>query len=393
MSKRFWVIGLLASSCATSSGTGAVSAVPAPKGPVEQKQKLTNITYLDLASCTPRGLEVSSPANTELLVGMLVSHRPEVMECLVDPAHRTVDKDLVVAVETTVTDAGAKTSASSPGLTDAGKRCIEEAVGKAKVAALPKGAAPVSGRAEFRLTAASPMVKMGVNEASDVAGKIRLAAPGWCDCYGSWNGKAPRTVREKLKLVKGKAAEVTAEATGEATTDQVGQCLKGKLQAMKLEPSSDDLTLTYPFVFLNSKVDEENAAETNDVKFLQLDAVRGQRSAETALRVGARVNAVTTYDALVKRYKAKPAATMVKELKDRCAALVKADDDWSAALERQAAVDQRAATLATSLAGKDPSWAAAAEAAEKTKAESAGDVATAKKTHDGDLAVCPKERK
>ncbi len=38
---------------------------------------------------------------------------------------------------------------------------------------------------------ASPSVEMGVNDASDIAGAIRLALPTWGDCFADWKSAPP----------------------------------------------------------------------------------------------------------------------------------------------------------------------------------------------------------
>ena len=115
------------------------------------------------------------------------------------------------------------------------------------------------------------------------------------------------------------------------------------------------------------------------------------RSAESALAVGQRIAAVGTYDGLVAKYNAakKPFA-MVKELKARCADLVKADDALVASLERQAKLDQHTAELAGSFVAKDPQWKNAQDAASSQAQATQAEAAKVRAARESDAKVCPK---
>ncbi|MCK6593154.1 MAG: hypothetical protein L6Q76_36830, partial [Polyangiaceae bacterium] len=102
--------------------------------------------------------------------------------------------------------------------------------------------------------------------------------------------------------------------------------------------------------------------------------------------------AAGVYDGLVKQYKAKPASVSVDDLKARCADLLKADDGWTAAIEKQLEIDQQTFSLVNELASKDPGWAKAKEVAQTNVDDTKKDLELAKKTRSDDAGICPKER-
>ena len=360
-------------------------------GPAVEKQKISNLSYFDLAVCSPRRLDLPLPLNEQDLVGLLVAHRPEVMECLVDASTRGPAPRTAVTAELTVTEAGSKAKAAGPNLAPEGQACVEAALAKLDVPKLPKGALPVAGHADYQHVEVSPSVKMGVNEASDVAGLIRLAQTGWCDCYARWGDQPPRSLTLKLELGKDTPARATFEPTRDAASDGVAACLAEKVSAMKLPVKSTSLTLPYPFVFVHSGLDRDLAGEPPDVRFLQLDGLRGQRAADSALRVGARANAVREYDGWVAKYKASAKAVPLKQLRASCAGLVKSDDDWISALTLQVEVERQTATLTRELEARDPFWTPASVEAHQKLADGETDLAKARATRTADEAVCPKE--
>ncbi len=396
--RRFILALLLSLGCATPKGEKAPASAPTSGeqagAPVPEKQKIENIGYFDIAVCQAPTIDVPHPANKEALIGALVTARAHVLECLVDPKSRAGAPETIVAVDTTASAEGVEHRVSGQNLTPEGQKCVESMLAQLALKPQPKDGALAQAHVEVRHTPSSPQVKTGVNEASDVAGRIRLAEPTFCDCFAPYASKAPPIVRVTVKLAKDKANEVTPEPTGDATADEVAKCLAAKVAAMTLPRRSDELTLTYPFVLLNSAATEPPPATASaDVQFLQLDAVRGRLAARTAVRIGTRANAVVAYDSLVRRYKSKPGSVSIRELKDKCAALVEADQAWIDSLESQLELDQRTLELATSLAARDGSWKAAADAAQKTVDGTKQDVAKAEQVKAADQAVCPKERK
>src|SRR5512143_2611806 len=56
--------------------------------PVQERLRITNQPAFDVATCHPRQLTLPQPPNQAAIIGALVSARPQVMECLVDPKNR-----------------------------------------------------------------------------------------------------------------------------------------------------------------------------------------------------------------------------------------------------------------------------------------------------------------
>lgn len=382
---RYLAFALLTGCATTPTSTGGKAAEPAV-----EKQKIVNISHFDVGSCTPPAPALPDPLNTEGVIGALVLARPAVLECFVDPKSRTADGDASVAVKATVSETGATYDLTPTNVTAAGTGCIKAALEKLPFTPLPKGEAPVTGNADYRFGGTSPAVKLGVNAASDVAGAIRLASPSWCDCWGPLGAQAPPALKAHVKLMKGKPAAVTFDPGGDATL--VG-CLTAKIAALPFAAPENELTVHYPVLLVNSSAAQESADAQPELQFIQLDLIRAQRAADVAVKIGARTNALKTYDALVAKYKAKPDPKLVPELKTKCAAMVKADDDWIAALQAQGEVDARTQTLAGTLKAKDPRWADAETAATAQVTAGQTEVKKAEEVKAADQAVCPKERK
>jgi hypothetical protein len=83
---------------------------------------------------------------------------------------------------------------------------------------------------------------------------------------------------------------------------------------------------------------------------------------------------------------------MVKDLKSGCAGLVKADEEYTKALESEAAVEQEALTLAQTLKAKDPSWADAEKASSGALAETQKQIDASKQLTTANQKACPKEK-
>src|SRR5712692_4696848 len=81
MRHRFYVLlaAALGSACAGQKGQTQ---------PTVDKQRITNVSYFDLANCSPRSLNISAPVTQPTVVGFLIAARPQILECLVDPKSR-----------------------------------------------------------------------------------------------------------------------------------------------------------------------------------------------------------------------------------------------------------------------------------------------------------------
>ena len=383
-----------------------------PKSPAKdqskaEQQKIAAVGYFDLGTLAVSPPAIPARVNKEVLTGVEVLVRPYVMECLVDPRNRGADKQTTVVVDGSLVDAGVEHKITGQNLTPAGTACIDGAL-KRWTAAIPglnarAASGPVQSHVEFQhLVGTSPAVTLGLNDASDLAAGVRLAVPGWGDCFAEWKAAAPRALQVSIKVTRPAGtppaqvspADAIFEAAGDAAADKVAACLKTKLLALKVKtPATESLTVPFTFRFVHSGVADALPVAAPEVQFAQLDLTRGRRAAEVAISLGDRMVAVGSYDGAVKGYKekAKPEVT-VKELKEKCAALLAADDKVIEALRRQHAVEETTHRFATEQRAKDPSWAdAEAAAAQK--------VALAQKDVDGfvgfrkqDEAACPKER-
>ncbi len=372
---------------------------PAAAASVQERMRITNQPVFDVAYCHPRELNLPKPPNQATLVGALITTRPQVMECLVDPKSRGPAATTKVMVKTHITDAEATHSVVGENLTPDGQKCILDAVNKAVVLEpLAKGAQPVDAQAEFiHEMNNSPAITFGVNEGSDFSGHIRLAQDQWCECYTGYATQAPPVLTAKITLKKASAtaADIVFEPSGSTEGDQLAACLKPKIAALPAKLSVDELTFPHRFVHFNAQATEPAASLPPELRFYQLELVRGQRAADTAIAFGQRANAADAYDTVVTDYKKDPKKNwgMVPQLKEKCAALVKAADTWISAIEAQQSAEQQTVTLVTELKTKDESWAPVDTASQTALANTMKDLETAKQRRQQDEAACPKEKK
>ncbi len=184
-------IAVFVLACASGqSTTGGASAA--------ERERVVNLVPFDLATCFPPKLNLGKTANEYTLQAAFRAARPAIGECLADakvqnPAAATKGK-ATIAMDAS----GTNITVHADGLKPAGISCIENAI-RAQVAgvSLPAGAKPLTLDAPIERDPAS-MVRMGINESSDVVGAIRLALPKWCSCFElaadagparSWRGR------------------------------------------------------------------------------------------------------------------------------------------------------------------------------------------------------------
>jgi hypothetical protein len=372
----------------------AEGAAPVSK---ETRSRLNNLTYFDLANCAPRELNAPKPANQPGIIGAVVATRPQVLECLVDPKHRGPAESTSVKVNTTVDATAAKHVVTGENLTPEGTACIEKVLNeRVKLEPLPAGAQPVTAEASFQHVAGrSPSVTMGLNAASDIAGTLRLAAPSFCECYADHKDTVPPELKAALDLPANQPTLAPAVFEPAPGAENIISCLQGKLSALQFTPTDAETKIpAYPFAMINSNATEEATALADDMRFVHLDSVRGQRVADVAMAVGQRMNAVTTYDAAVVAYKDPKVPFKKKptpqDLIDKCAALVKADDSWIEKLEKQQALAERTLAFVQESKVKDPAWADV-EAPATAQVETAKkDLMEAQTAKAADQKVCPK---
>lgn len=377
-----------------------IGCAAAPGGEAQsEQQRIAANSPSDVGVCYP-----SPPApevvNADVITGLLVAARPHIMECLVDPRNRGQEPETKVAIKTTVNAGKAEHAVSGQNLSPAGQQCIRGALDRF-LAAVPGWAekagavtAPATGEAEVHHKAGvSPTVQLGLNEASDLTGAVRLAQTGWCDCYADWKAAPPRALKATLKVIKGAAPQATFEPSADPAAQKVAACLAGKVATLQVKTESRELVVPYTFYFVHSGQVAPLPEAAPEQQFRQTEAVRGQRSAATVVALGARTAAAVAYDGLVQKYNADPAAVSVDDLKGKCAALVAADDSWIAALEKQLQSEQQTLAAVQQLKAQDPAWAKAEGAAQSAADQTRQDIDAAKKMKTSDTGACPREAK
>jgi hypothetical protein len=395
---------LLAACGPQQSGPASPSASGSAAAPKVEQQQVKNLGYFDVATFSAAPPVVAGRASSEALLGVLLSARPVVMECLVDPKNRGPEKKTHVVLDATLVDAGVEHKATGTNLTPAGTACIEAAL-RAWTQAIPaltakNAAGPLKGHLELEhVVGASPSVEMGVNDASDIAGAIRLALPTWGDCFGAWKSAPPRGLRVSVRAARPKEAPPTVslstvafDATSDPVAGKVAACLEGKLKALQVKtPSAESVSLPYTFRFVHSGIGEALPDAAPELQFVELDLQRGRRAAETAIAAGERGLLLAVYDDVVKRFKAKAKPEVsIAELKEKCAALVASADKLVAAAEKQAATEEATHRFTLEQKAKDPSWADAETASAKNLADAQKDVENVKAVRNADQGACPK---
>lgn len=411
MLRRIAIASLaLTAACATQQEATKGAAAPMTK---EERMRITNQAPFDVAVCQPTALKLPQPANQGILVGAVLSARPEVMECLVDPKSRGEATTTRAVVKTTVNEQGGTHTISGENLTPEGQACIEKVVSaRVPLTALPKGAQPVESETAFVHEAAnSPSVKFGINPGSDFSGAVRLGQPTWCDCYAGFANKAPpilkATVHVKKQAAAAKEAQpkegeaapapqtvstITFDPVGTPEGDQLASCLQAKMQAIPVNLESGELKFPYRFVHFHSAATEPAADLPPELRFFQLELVRGQRSAEAAIAFGARANAAEAYDAIVSKYQKTKDWKLIDELKAKCKGLVASAQGWVDAINAQMQVDQATLALAQELKAKDVAWAEVETKSAEVLAGTQQDLTNAQTRLKDDQAACPKER-
>lgn len=365
--------------------------------PVEERQRITNQPPFDLVSCFPREVTLPEPANESGLLGALLSARPEVQECLVDPKNRGPAPTTKVTLKTTVTTEGGKNTVTGENLTPEGQQCIQGVVdAHVKAGALPAGAQPVESSLPIELTASSSnSVTLGINEGSDFSGTVRTSQKAWCECFASFKGTTPPVLVAHVTLVKEQAnpTEITFDPSGSTEGDQLAACLKTKMATLPAKLSTDKLTFPYRFVNYNSGAPVAAAsALPPEYRFLQLELVRAQRAADVALAGGARVNSAVAYAAVVDRYKKTGNYKLFEELESKCNTLVKDSTSIVDALQAQQDVEQAQLDLVQKeLKAKDPAWGEAETATQAALGDTQKALAGAKQGVEQDKGVCPKK--
>jgi len=389
LSKIAPLFGLaLALGCSGASQGGA-------GGPTSTQQKIVNISPLDLGVCFQQAPALPEKINADVLTGLLVAARPLVMECLVDPKNRGPAEETPVTVKTIIANGKTAHSFSGQNLMPAGEQCIRAALDKylssAPDWAAKAGAVTVSAEAQYKHVAgAMPTVKMGISEASDVAGVIRLAQGTFCDCYAPFKDAEPSMFKASIDIKSGAAPTVTMSDANDEASKQVAACLQPKVAALPLKTTASELKAPYTFMFVSSSRPEMFTKAAPPLAFAQYELVRNQSLAASVLAMGARSVAAEAYDALIAKFKKDQASVTLELLQNGCGALIKADEAYIATAEKQVDVEQKAVTMLTDFAAKDAVWNPVKEATQGNLDQAKKDLETGKKYKEADLGACPK---
>jgi hypothetical protein len=391
------ITGILALSLGFGCGGEKQKGDAKAPDPVVTRQKVGNISAVDLAVCFPKAPALPDKINLTVLSGLLVASRPLVMECLVDPKNRGPADATEFTLESTLSGGKLTYKFTGTNTTPDGEKCIGAAVDRF-VASSPDwttkaGAttAAVTAKVPFQHSATNmPSVKWGVSEASDAAGTIRVAQGSFCDCYAPWKDAEPTPLKAGLKLKKGAATTVTFDASTDATATQVAACLQPKVTALPLKTTSDELTAPYVFAFANSTGADMYANATPDMAFMQYDAVRNQAFGASLIADGGRLVAAEAYGALGQQYKKDTKSVTILQLQQSCDGLLKAHDTYIAALEKQLRLEEKAVTMLTDFAAKEADWTPVKEGTVEHAARSKKDIEAAKAVRVEDAATCAK---
>jgi len=369
------------------------------KGPTttEERMRITNQPPFDVAVCQPKALTLPQPPNEGILVGALLSTRPEVMECLVDPKSRGEAESTRVVVKTTVNEQGGTHAITGENLTPEGTACIQKVVdARVPLTALPKGAQEVTSESTFvHEVGNSASVKFGINPGSDFSGAVRLAQEDWCECYAPFANKAPPQLKASVDLKKesATAAEIVFEPTNTPEGDQLAACLQAKMMAIPVKLEVTELKFPYRFTHFHSQATESSADMSPELRFYQLDLLRNQRAANTAIAFGARANAAETYEAVITKFQKTPPKKqydLLPELTSKCNALVEASKQSVDALSAQLQSEQQSLANVQELKAKDAAWGELEGKLQESVTATEQDVKNAQERLKADQGACPK---
>lgn len=399
------------SACATQQAATATPEEKKAGQPAVEKMSVQQVMF-DLAACGPRDFELPVPANKEALLSSFLMGRPMFNECFVDPKHRGTAPETQAKVKATVTDAEVKFEITGTNLTPEGQACLEAALKKLPIKPLPKGAAALTlEMPPLSHGVNSPAVNLGINIASDIVGTIRVEQPAWCDCYREVGVNPAPTVLAALKLNPepaaesgdkkkddkkveagaAKALELQMKAPADPLAAKLSSCLEQKIKAVVLPKPATTVQVTYAFLLLNSYATAEAPDSEPALQFQQVEAIRGQKVADVVRSVGQKTNDAAAYDAIVAKYKASKDFRLVKEMKEKCAAVLAADDKWTVALNALQDTDKHILTLVQGLKAKDAaSWSPVEAGLNQRIAETQAELPRAAQVKQRDADACPK---
>ena len=407
------LFALVALACAGGQ-TGGTAANPA------ERQKIINVVPFDLGTCFPSKVDLGKTANEYTLQAAFTTAQPAIGECMVDGRNLTDPNAGIKGKLNVSLDANGST-VTGEGLPPAVQTCAESAI-KAQLAgvSLPAGAKPFTLQAPVERDPSS-IVRLGVNESSDAEGLIRLALPQMCDCFEAYQTQAPPLISgpvtlvradyaqyaDRLKLPDGGVGTNKTVTSAMQSSDPAGaksaSCVNQKVETLPLKTTSQLLTVPVQIRLVNAGSTQPYSASAEPaLQFYQMDAVRARRQGEAVAALTRRQSVANRYDGLVQQYqtgmaskdqkKKKAADMLVPDLKSTCTTLLKADDEYTRAVESQANVEQQAVQLAQTLKSTDPSWAEAEKASTGALTETQKQIEASKQLKASNEKACPKER-
>lgn len=383
-------------------------AADAPKDQKDQ-QKITPAGYFDVAVCSPNRPTLPDAVNKEILQGVVQSARPEMLECLTDAKNRTGDGQVVVTIDSSMSEAGVTHKITAPGLSPAGTACVQKAIDDwTKSFSQLKSKDAVSSQFQFGyMPGVQPSAKLGLNEASDIFAQVRLAQPAWCDCYAeaAKAGPVPAEIRGMMKLKQPEKSDdkkpqptevapsdVTLQPLADAAGQKVAACVKGKLMATKFKsPSEPELDVPVQVLLVNANYSGKLPGAPAPLQFAQYDINGNQLIAQMFIDDGARAMADSHYGDLANEYNThkKKGLTLV-QVTEACQQVVKLDPALVADTQKLFAQAKEVHDFTVEQKAKDPNWGTAEAATGKRVPAIEAQADKVQKLADADKARCEK---
>ena len=472
-------LAVLASAVALAALAAALACATQENNPEPVVKMLsttvTNQTWFDVANCQGQPPVIPARASDGVLIGLLQSANPQIMECLANPKNRGAKERTAVTVATKVPETGVpEHTVSSDNITPEGEACIrgvlaklvptfiqkasdalkaasaakaekvEKVKGKGKGKGKGKEKEPVATPGPVTVgggeqpaidedelhalkdlppgTAAAlvkfvhdikvqPAIRGDVNEVSTYAGQIRLALPSFCSCFEAWKGADPAPFQliavlphPDTALADGGTAELPPEVSpasvtvttpeGDATAGQVAACVKDQMTKMSFKTPVRETQVPYNFQFINSSSGKPLGSGEGWAKYQQIEEVSRRAAAEAAIAVGARSSAQTLYDQLVTKFKKNAYSVAVPTLIGKCKELLKADDAWLGALQKQLETEQTKQGVVAALVKENAKlWSDAEKSSSKSVEAANSDLGKAKDARQADERACPVVKK
>jgi hypothetical protein len=154
-----------------------------------------------------------------------------------------------------------------------------------------------------------------------------------------------------------------------------------------------ELKFPYRFTHFHSQANEMSADMSPELRFYQLDLLRNQRAANTAMAFGTRSNAAEIYEAVITKFQKTPQKKqydLLPELTSKCNALVEASKASVDALSAQLQVEQQSLANVQELKAKDAAWGELEGKLQEAVTAAEQDVKSAQDRLKADQGACPK---